>query len=199
MECCICKDTIDEKTSHVRTTCNHTFHFGCLATWTTKTPSCPLCRCDFRETDNIQPVAENIRRELPIDLPANQRRLIDMIESGMDWNTAVNFLRDSSFGRTRLWTPRIRQTLQTKYDNTQHHSYDRDVAFIMEYAEVSERTAESYLAFFRDPVETVMCFVTSDKLPIPRFRARNRGEAEPYQSRVPYIEGNEHYDGYVSM
>jgi len=50
MDCCICYESI-EKHDALTTTCNHTFHIGCIERWAGRASgrfvgACPLCRSD---------------------------------------------------------------------------------------------------------------------------------------------------------
>lgn len=53
MECTICLESIDERTGSATLSCNHSFHFGCLARWILKTQSCPYCRHETNAFETI--------------------------------------------------------------------------------------------------------------------------------------------------
>lgn len=189
MECSICTNAINESSGSVRTSCNHTFHFGCLATWASQSQSCPLCRKGLNESEHVQELSRPAvppPHVFPADLPPSFRNLAERLMEGHG-HVSRAFARDSAFGRTRLWTPRIREELRNLYATIPEHSADSDVAFVVHHAQVPEITALKYLLYFnRDPIETVICFVTSDVLPIPAFRPRDRGPEEEYVPRRVY-------------
>ncbi len=56
MECSICFESIDEGTGSARLSCNHLFHFGCLARWVLKNQTCPYCR---HQTNRYETIAED--------------------------------------------------------------------------------------------------------------------------------------------
>lgn len=129
-------------------------------------------------------------------MPPSFRALAERLMSGE--SHIHRFLRDSAFGRTRLWRPRIREELRNLYASYPNHSVNLAIAFVIEYAQVPELTAMKYMLYFDgDPVETIMCFVTSDQLPIPAFRPRDRGPTEEYVSRfVEHVRSRD--NGYDS-
>ena len=56
MDCSICLDSVDAKTTgRVETTCGHVFHFKCLTSWFSKQAesSCPMCRQKATEFEDF--------------------------------------------------------------------------------------------------------------------------------------------------
>lgn len=210
-------NAIDETTSSARTSCGHTFHFGCLATWATRNANCPLCRAALGETDQVQRLtpessfmpmfegservhtAENWRWQtmmssLPrldtLALSAYTPRFRELLQ-GEGWrhNFAVDMMRR---GSSRQWRRALESHLQTLYTERplERIPFGEEldpiaVEFVMEITHVTQRRAEAYLRFFRDPVETVVCLMhPCDDDPIPDFQERERPPlTEPYVSR----------------
>jgi hypothetical protein len=61
-ECPICYSAIVEHpnanpTGSTKTSCGHTFHPGCLATWYLTEPSCPYCRAQATELEKPRQLA----------------------------------------------------------------------------------------------------------------------------------------------
>jgi len=212
MECSICMNAIDASTSSARMVCGHSFHFGCVATWATTNPSCPLCRHSFGETEAIQ------RPEPEPILDENGDSRLRIITQGLGRQSFLdyvltsrpqNFLLDSVlrptiqsrrvtledlYGtRREMLRPRIRRELEERYrrrplEDVNYNGPDTiDIEMVMEHTDVSRETAERYLAYFKgDVAETIMCFATSsDNNPIPEFRDREDRPAleEPYETR----------------
>lgn len=46
--CAICQEDIQAQGVQLRN-CHHHFHRGCISTWFTTSPRCPVCRNDIRE------------------------------------------------------------------------------------------------------------------------------------------------------
>ena len=51
MECTICYNKIEEGAGYNKWRCAHIFHKKCIIDWNT---SCPVCRCDDRNYENIE-------------------------------------------------------------------------------------------------------------------------------------------------
>ena len=45
--CTICINKIKSGETFVKLSCNHTFHYNCLAQWSTHSRLCPLCKHSF--------------------------------------------------------------------------------------------------------------------------------------------------------
>lgn len=201
MECCICLSAIEAGTSSATTSCGHSFHFGCLATWSKTKSTCPLCRQAFTETETpdwTEP--EHV-------VPGRYDTLLGVFE----WETRIREVMSSRLDPTR-WTSDLRRQLQERYNLrpiewvTFEGPDPVDIAFIVEKGHIDAESAKAYLAFYKDPVE-VICQVAFelDHKPIPDFRPRDRGPSEPYVSRdISHRTGTTtltlalHDDGYES-
>jgi hypothetical protein len=53
-ECSICCEEIAAATGQVTLSCSHTFHLGCVGSWLLRSTSCPLCRGETCEKEQIQ-------------------------------------------------------------------------------------------------------------------------------------------------
>lgn len=63
-ECSICCEEIVAATGQVTLSCSHTFHLGCVGSWLLRSTSCPLCRGETCEKEQIQrPHAEEEEEE----------------------------------------------------------------------------------------------------------------------------------------
>ena len=51
MECTICYNKIEEGSGHNKWKCTHSFHKKCIIGWD---KSCPVCRCEGRNYENIE-------------------------------------------------------------------------------------------------------------------------------------------------
>jgi len=75
-QCSICQDEVAENDPITITSCAHTFHKDCLATWFARQKSCPLCRkgvenvYENKQSAQIRLVQEALERA---DLPALQK------------------------------------------------------------------------------------------------------------------------------
>ena len=49
--CSICHDSINASTGHCTLSCSHSYHIQCLTKWSSKNPTCPLCRHSLSETE----------------------------------------------------------------------------------------------------------------------------------------------------
>jgi hypothetical protein len=49
--CSICYDSINASTGHCTLSCSHSYHIQCLTKWSSKNPTCPLCRHSLSETE----------------------------------------------------------------------------------------------------------------------------------------------------
>jgi hypothetical protein len=124
---------------------------------------------------------------------------------GWQRNFATDMVRR---GPNRQWRRALQTHLETFRANRPPVSPRQeqdpiDVEFVMEFTHVTRRRAESYLRFFRDPIETVMCLMhPCDDDPIPDFRERERPPLEePYVSRYTgnrNSTGTDYRDGYES-
>ena len=126
---------------------------------------------------------------------------------GEGWrrNFATDMMRR---GSSRQWRRALQSHLETLRANhppinTRQEQDPIDVEFVMEFTHVTQRRAEAYLRFFRDPVETVVCLMhPCDDDPIPDFRERERPPLEePYVSRYTgnrNPHGTDYRDGYES-
>lgn len=59
MDCSICLDAITN--SYTKLSCSHQFHLKCIATWLSKTDSCPCCRGTTVETEAIERPTEDFQ------------------------------------------------------------------------------------------------------------------------------------------
>jgi hypothetical protein len=67
-ECCsICLEDLDQ---HVTTRCGHMFHEACLAEWTSKNKTCPLCRSRIPRPRSRRRSRRRTRRSLDRDFQA---------------------------------------------------------------------------------------------------------------------------------
>ena len=203
-------NAIDVSTSSARMTCGHTFHFGCMATWATTNPSCPLCRRSLDQTESIQRPEPDADSPFEYDEMGHTRlriitqgtggtgrlgiqELLDSFESPRTTIESRRVTLEDLYGpRRELLRPRIRRELEERYRRRPLEDFDYsgadliDIEMVMEHTHASRETAERYLAYFKgDVVETIMCFVSSsDDLPIPQFQSRERPALEePYVSR----------------
>jgi hypothetical protein len=176
MDCCICLAAIEATTSSVRTSCGHTFHFGCLATWSKTKPTCPMCRQAFTETETPDWTNSSMTG-LPADLE--------------DWEPVT--FRTRRNGRTSLpirgaYRRFLQQELQQRYalrppEWSVPEGLDPiDIAFIVEKTKVEAERAKSYLTIYKNPIDVVMLTI-GDPFHIPTFRERPRGASEPYVRR----------------
>ena len=78
--CSICYDSINASTGHCTLSCSHSYHIQCLTKWSSKNPTCPLCRHSLSETEKPE------QQPLHVEL---MRRYI------VSWN-------DSDFSTTTL-------------------------------------------------------------------------------------------------
>lgn len=195
MDCSICLEAIAEGTSSARTSCGHTFHFGCLATWAGKNTSCPLCRQAFTESDTPKPPEPGV--------------LWDGWENVTfrNWRTRMEtILPIRSDFRRGLQDDLARRYALRPIEWSIVEGLDPvDIAFIVEKAKVDCESAKAYLRFYKDPVEVIMNIV-GDTFHIPDFQDRERGAAEPYVSRdISSRTGRScltmelYDDGYVSV
>jgi Ring finger domain/HYPK UBA domain len=53
--CPICFMVVDKSTGHCTLSCEHTFHFQCIAKWSSKNASCPLCRKEVKDLHDPEP------------------------------------------------------------------------------------------------------------------------------------------------
>lgn len=186
MDCSICMSAIDDTTSSARTSCRHSFHFGCLATWSRKNTSCPLCRTTFTETDAPQQLLPGFRNYLevpPIQLQfPNPDRVTQIL--GEEIRPMAEFLHDTS---SPVWRRTMNALLRAKYRTTPLEEYDTvDVNFVAHYGCIPLGTAKAYLRYYNnDPIETLLFLMgNTETLPIPEFKQRDRPVAEePYISR----------------
>jgi hypothetical protein len=197
---------IDATTSSARTSCGHTFHFGCLGTWANRNANCPLCRGPLGETDTVQQLTPEPRfdmrlfdgadrifprpgwtREslsLPFHHPQRVRRLL-----GTDVPASVYDFLDSD---RPVWRRTLNDRLREMYAarSLEEHTHEVpdpiDVRFVAEYGCLPLETARAYLAFHgNDPIETALYLLrrTEDR-PIPHFKPRDRPASEElYVSR----------------
>ena len=225
MECSICLCAVDATTSSVRTSCGHTFHFNCLATWSKTKTTCPMCRQAFTESETPDWTFDDSSiprpgttsyfsgtdsfdgadRVIPSNwfrqqiFPLTTPRFRSLLQ-GSGWRQ--NFARDMlRRGSSRQWRRALETHLQTLYNEHPLGSVPQgdlnpiEVEFVMEMTQVTQRRAEAYLRFFRDPVETVVCLTCPmDEDPIPDFREHERPPLEePYVSRWT---GNREHTGF---
>lgn len=201
---------IDATTSSARTSCGHTFHFGCLATWSRTKSNCPLCRGALVETDAVQEleppqsflqmldgaerilprpgwIRESVFRDafsLPFYHPQRVQRLL-----GTDVPASIHAFLD---GERPVWRRTLNDRLREMYAarSLEEHTHDVpdpvDVRFVAEYGCLPLETARAYLAFHgNDPIETALYLLrqTQDR-PVPFFKPRDRPVSEePYVSR----------------
>jgi hypothetical protein len=59
MECPICYDAITKGSGITTLSCEHSFHLKCIATWIIKCETCPCCRKEVGEYENIQHLDES--------------------------------------------------------------------------------------------------------------------------------------------
>jgi hypothetical protein len=61
MECPICYEAITDKTGIVITSCNHSYHFSCIAGWYIKQEkgTCPCCRKQMSKEEDFPDVGES--------------------------------------------------------------------------------------------------------------------------------------------
>jgi hypothetical protein len=185
MECCICKDVIDETTSCTRTTCGHTFHFGCLATWTTKAQSCPLCRHTF---DEVSPPTRFIWEDL-LARPSPYYRPL-MISGRISIEESRRYLRQEL---TDLYAARpIEQYTGETPDPI-------DIEFMLEHTSLTRESALAYLNYYGDPVEVIARLSRSeDNYHIPDFRGTPSSEGYVSRSIRHRCTRGDMEDGYDS-
>jgi len=53
MQCSICHDDITTETGKTQLSCEHTFHFRCIAQWMIEHSTCPCCRNEVSEYENL--------------------------------------------------------------------------------------------------------------------------------------------------
>lgn len=56
MECCICKENINDDDKIDRLKCNHLFHVDCIDQWFSISKCCPLCKADGTEGSSIREI-----------------------------------------------------------------------------------------------------------------------------------------------
>ena len=56
MQCSICYDNITTETGMTQLSCEHTFHFRCIAQWMIEHSTCPCCRNKVSEYENLSDI-----------------------------------------------------------------------------------------------------------------------------------------------
>jgi hypothetical protein len=51
--CAICYEDIRDDTGFTRLSCSHLYHLSCIVKWLTLNPTCPCCRKNLSEYENI--------------------------------------------------------------------------------------------------------------------------------------------------
>ena len=54
MECPICYDAITKESGITTLSCEHSFHLSCIATWIIKCETCPCCRKEVGQYEDIK-------------------------------------------------------------------------------------------------------------------------------------------------
>jgi NACalpha-BTF3-like transcription factor len=159
-------------TTNISTTaCGHTYHFQCLYIWTRTHTTCPLCRTSFPE-----PVV--VEEELPESLvgwggPIGNPDTVEV-------NLAA-FVRAIPNTVNRI-NQAIRQVnINRPFEEFTGEIDHYDVSLVMEQTDVDEDTANAYIRYHNgDLLNTIVCLLYGEYMPIPRFRVRpNRPAAEP--------------------
>ena len=52
--CAICHEDIHDDTGSTKLSCSHLYHLGCIVKWLTINPTCPCCRKNLSEYENVK-------------------------------------------------------------------------------------------------------------------------------------------------
>lgn len=52
--CSICHEDINDTTGSTKLSCSHLYHLGCIVKWLSINPSCPCCRKNLSEYENVK-------------------------------------------------------------------------------------------------------------------------------------------------
>jgi len=137
--CSICYDSINASTGHCTLSCSHSYHIQCLTKWSSKNPTCPLCRHSLSETEKPE------QRTLHYD-------------GGVEWiRRYMISWNDPDFSTTReLFNPepvpsRERQVLIQPGTNIT--VYLDDVQLVMQHTQATH--SEAVRALIRHPEDIV--------------------------------------------
>ena len=133
--CSICYDSINASTGHCTLSCSHSYHIQCLTKWSSKNPTCPLCRHSLSETEKPE------QRTLHVEL---MRRYI------VSWNDS-DFSTARELFNSEPVPSREREVLIQPGTNIT--VYLDDVQLVMQHTQATH--SEAVRALIRHPEDIV--------------------------------------------
>ena len=92
MECPICYDAITKESGITTLSCEHSFHLSCIATWIIKCETCPCCRKEVGQYEDIKhlvPTSNTVMYDDESDTIDLDSMMNNMIQSALDSEVPV--------------------------------------------------------------------------------------------------------------